>query len=161
MAKTEQEFRVLKSGTCPSLSGRSKLTYDIACGSENELHVRVLKNSGGEPAQGIVVLQVTAPFTAADGSLITMAASVGQIVDGRLLAKDASALSVPVTPTGIAVRNAVVSAFITTSPTQVSGDSRLTSNGRGSPGFMPRGVPFTTRSKPTGSREPVCTTSRG
>ena len=63
----------------------------------------LLKNSGGEPAQGIVVLQVTAPFIAADGSQITMAASVGQILDGRLLAKDASALSVPVTPTGIAV----------------------------------------------------------
>ena len=43
----EIEFRVLKSGTCPSLSGRSKLTYDIACGPDNDLHVRVLKNSGG------------------------------------------------------------------------------------------------------------------
>lgn len=43
----QQEFRVLKSGTCPSLSGRSKLTYDIACDHDNNLHVRVLKNSGG------------------------------------------------------------------------------------------------------------------
>ena len=47
LIRKEQEFRVLKSGTCPSLSGKSKLTYDIACGAENDLHVRVLKNSGG------------------------------------------------------------------------------------------------------------------
>ena len=42
-----KDFRVLKSGTCPSLSGRSKLTYEIAVGPANELHVRIAKNSGG------------------------------------------------------------------------------------------------------------------
>jgi len=48
MTKTvEQELRVLKSGTCPSLSGRSKLTYEFAAGPTSDLHVRVSKNSGG------------------------------------------------------------------------------------------------------------------
>ena len=42
----DEEFRVLRTGTCPSLSGRSKLTYEIACGSDNALHVRIAKNSG-------------------------------------------------------------------------------------------------------------------
>ena len=46
MTKTEQEFRVLKSGTCPSLSGKSRLTYEIACGTANDLHVRIAQNSG-------------------------------------------------------------------------------------------------------------------
>ena len=47
MTKTEQQdFRVLKSGTCPSLSGRSKLTYEVAVGPSNDLHVRIAKNSG-------------------------------------------------------------------------------------------------------------------
>lgn len=41
------DFRVLKSGTCPSLSGRSKLTYEIAVGPSNDLHMRIAKNSGG------------------------------------------------------------------------------------------------------------------
>ena len=43
---TASEFRVLKSGTCPSLSGKSKLTYEIACSPDNALHVRIAKNSG-------------------------------------------------------------------------------------------------------------------
>ena len=42
-----KDFRVLKSGTCPSLSGRSKLTYEFAVGPSNRLHVRIAKNSGG------------------------------------------------------------------------------------------------------------------
>ena len=46
MTKTEQEFRVLKSGTCPSLSGKSRLTYEIACGPASDLHVRIARNSG-------------------------------------------------------------------------------------------------------------------
>lgn len=40
------DVRVLKSGTCPSLSGKSKLTYEIACGPKNDLYVRIAKNSG-------------------------------------------------------------------------------------------------------------------
>ena len=45
-----------------------------------------------------------------------------------------------------ALKNAVISDFITTSPTKVVGAMRETSIGNLSPGFMPIGVAFTTRS---------------
>ena len=43
-------------------------------------------------------------------------------------------------------RNGVTAVFITTSPTNVVGATRLMSIGKGSPSFMPRGVAFTTTS---------------
>jgi hypothetical protein len=43
----EQEMRILKTGECPSLSGKSTLTYQIACNSDNEVHVALTGNSGG------------------------------------------------------------------------------------------------------------------
>ena len=43
---TTDNFRVLKTGTCPSLSGKSKLTYEIGAGSASEICVRVTKNTG-------------------------------------------------------------------------------------------------------------------
>lgn len=42
----EPTIRVLKSGNCPSLSGKSKLTYEVGCGSASDLHIRVSKNTG-------------------------------------------------------------------------------------------------------------------
>lgn len=42
----ETNIRVLKTGTCPSLSGKSKLTYEIGCSPESDLLVRISKNSG-------------------------------------------------------------------------------------------------------------------
>ena len=44
---TTDNVRVLKSGTCPSLSGKSKLTYDIGTGVASEIAVRITKNTGG------------------------------------------------------------------------------------------------------------------
>ena len=41
-----EHIRVLKSGTCPSLSGKSKLGYEVGCGVNSDLRVRVSKNSG-------------------------------------------------------------------------------------------------------------------
>ena len=41
-----EEVRVLRSGSCPSLSGKSKLGYDIGCGPASEICVRVTKNTG-------------------------------------------------------------------------------------------------------------------
>ena len=61
----------------------------------------LLKNSGDEPAQGIVVLLTTAGYTAPDGSLITMASSTGKIKDGVLLAENGLPLSAVVTPAGV------------------------------------------------------------
>lgn len=38
-------IRILKIGTCTSLSGRSVLTYHLACNAEEELYLRVVGNS--------------------------------------------------------------------------------------------------------------------
>lgn len=39
-------IRILKIGTCSSLSGRSELTYHLGCNAESEIHFRVVQNSG-------------------------------------------------------------------------------------------------------------------
>lgn len=39
-------MRVLKIETCPSLSGRSELTYHVGCNAEGDIHLRVVQNSG-------------------------------------------------------------------------------------------------------------------
>ncbi len=39
-------IRILKIGTCSTLSGRSELTYHLGCDAESEIHVRVVQNSG-------------------------------------------------------------------------------------------------------------------
>lgn len=47
MSKKEAvSMRVLKINTCPSLSGRSQLTYHIGCDAEGDIHLRVVQNSG-------------------------------------------------------------------------------------------------------------------
>ncbi len=38
-------MRVLRVNSCPSLSGRSTLTYRIACNAESEIHLSVTGNS--------------------------------------------------------------------------------------------------------------------
>jgi hypothetical protein len=43
----EQEMRILKTGTCKSLSGRSTLTYQIGCNNDNEVYIALTGNSGG------------------------------------------------------------------------------------------------------------------
>jgi len=40
------DLRVVKTGACASLSGKSKLTYELACGPAAELHVRIAKSTG-------------------------------------------------------------------------------------------------------------------
>ena len=39
--------RILKAGTCPSLSGKSTLTYHIGCNTESDILLRVVANTGG------------------------------------------------------------------------------------------------------------------
>ncbi len=43
----ESTVRILKRATCPSLSGKSKLAYEVGVGDKKELQVRVISNSGG------------------------------------------------------------------------------------------------------------------
>ena len=43
----DTNIRILKTATCHSLSGRSKLNYSIGCTDQKEVLIRVLKSSGG------------------------------------------------------------------------------------------------------------------
>ena len=40
-------IRILKTATCPSLSAKSTLTYNIGCNAEGEIHFQVVANDGG------------------------------------------------------------------------------------------------------------------
>ena len=40
------EVRVLKTATCASTSGKSKLTYEVGCTPDSEVHVRITANTG-------------------------------------------------------------------------------------------------------------------
>ena len=66
-------LRILKSGTCPSLSGKSKLSYEFAAGATSDLQVRIARNTGGgyfsdqwvkwERLQGVLDKNGTKPIT--------------------------------------------------------------------------------------------------
>ncbi len=43
----ENQIRVLKVGTCPSLSGKSNLTYHVGCNARSEIQLRIHANTGG------------------------------------------------------------------------------------------------------------------
>lgn len=45
--KPEPVIRLLKTGSCPSLSGKSHLTYHVGCNDHQELFFCVVANSGG------------------------------------------------------------------------------------------------------------------
>jgi hypothetical protein len=38
--------KILKIATCPSLSGRSTLTYHVGCKEDQSIHLRIYQNSG-------------------------------------------------------------------------------------------------------------------
>lgn len=67
----DPEIRIVKVGTCPSLSGGSTLTYHIACNRDGQIHFRIWGNSGGGlfgkewvPWSGIEAALETSPVTA-------------------------------------------------------------------------------------------------
>mgnify|MGYP003385807079 CR=1 FL=1 len=43
----DPSIRINKEATCPSLSGKSTLTYHIGCNSESDILLRVFANTGG------------------------------------------------------------------------------------------------------------------
>lgn len=59
------QMRILKVCTCPSLSGRSELTYHIVCNAEGEIQFRVVSNSGSGQfnADAISFSQITKLLT--------------------------------------------------------------------------------------------------
>lgn len=42
----DDQIRVLKSGSCPSLTGRSTLGYQLGCKGESELYMKLVSNTG-------------------------------------------------------------------------------------------------------------------
>jgi hypothetical protein len=42
----DEPIRVLKSGSCPSLTGRSTLGYQLGCKGESELYLKLVSNTG-------------------------------------------------------------------------------------------------------------------
>jgi hypothetical protein len=48
MSKSEDtNMKVLKTATCPTLSGKSRLTYQIGINPDSIVHIRIAKNDGG------------------------------------------------------------------------------------------------------------------
>ncbi len=41
------QFRIIKKAQCPTISGKSDLTYNIACDPQKAVYLRVASNSGG------------------------------------------------------------------------------------------------------------------
>lgn len=46
-ANHQPAIRILKIGTCKSVSGKSTLTYQVGCTAESAIQIRVVDNSGG------------------------------------------------------------------------------------------------------------------
>ncbi|MBL0422382.1 hypothetical protein JI739_18685 [Ramlibacter sp. AW1] len=44
--KTASDLRILKIATCPSLSGRTAITYHVGCSDASDVRVRIWKTSG-------------------------------------------------------------------------------------------------------------------
>jgi len=42
----EQEMRIMKTGECSSLSGKSTLAYQVGCNTDNEIYIALTGNSG-------------------------------------------------------------------------------------------------------------------
>ena len=67
------DLRVVKAGACSSLSGKTKLTYELACGPAADLHVRIAKSTGTgvfskawiawEQLQSVLQKNATRPIT--------------------------------------------------------------------------------------------------
>lgn len=44
--EVQQSLRVIKAAACPSLSGRSNLVYQLGCGPDGDVKLRVVDNTG-------------------------------------------------------------------------------------------------------------------
>lgn len=44
---TDPSIRILKVANCPSLSGKSTLTYHIGCNGQSDIQFRIVNNTGG------------------------------------------------------------------------------------------------------------------
>ena len=46
MTDVQPSLRVLKVAACPTLSGRSNLVYQLGCGPDSDVKLRVVDNTG-------------------------------------------------------------------------------------------------------------------
>lgn len=46
LSMSAEEIRILKTGSCLSVSGRSTLTYHIGCKADRTVHIRIIENTG-------------------------------------------------------------------------------------------------------------------
>ena len=47
MTISDSTIRILKKASCPTLTGKSKLTYHIGCSAESQIYFRIHANDGG------------------------------------------------------------------------------------------------------------------
>ena len=47
LSNLDPSTRILKIATCPSLSGKSTLTYHIGCNAQSDIQFRIANNTGG------------------------------------------------------------------------------------------------------------------
>ncbi|MDI1363178.1 MAG: hypothetical protein PSU72_14015, partial [Methylotenera sp.] len=40
-------MRIIKIASCPTCSGKANLTYHFGCNKDNQVHIRIIENSGG------------------------------------------------------------------------------------------------------------------
>ena len=64
----EEKIRILKTGSCESLSGRSMLTYEIGCKEDKTICIRLTENSGAGmySKAWLPMLQITQLLSADD-----------------------------------------------------------------------------------------------
>jgi hypothetical protein len=79
----EQEIHILKTGECPSLSGKSTLTYQIGSNSDNEVYIALTGNTGkGIFTPGWIALEEIDSLLASQKKPITSGSLLG-LFEGR------------------------------------------------------------------------------
>lgn len=79
----EKEMRVVKIATCPSLSGKSTLTYHIGCMDDRAIYLRLAENTGqGNFSKGWIPLAQLAPLLESVEAPLT-AKLIRSLFDGK------------------------------------------------------------------------------
>jgi hypothetical protein len=72
IAMNQEEVRIMKIGTCPSLSGRSILTYHVGCNEDQSVCLRIYQNTGnGIFSKAWVALGQLDPLLASEENPLT------------------------------------------------------------------------------------------
>jgi hypothetical protein len=83
-SETPNAITAAKTGTCPSLSGKSKLTYEFGLDDKSTWHVRIAKSSGtGYYSKDWVPMEHVQRVLAKNGAKPISCHTLGQIFKGR------------------------------------------------------------------------------